>query len=47
MSPPTGDDAKQAMAAAYESGGYTLAQIASHFNVHYSTIGRAVGRRAP
>jgi REP element-mobilizing transposase RayT len=42
-----GKDAKQAMAAAYESGGYTLAQIASHFNVHYSTVSRAVGRRAP
>jgi hypothetical protein len=39
-------DAKQAMVAAYTSGGYTLAQIASHFNVHYSTVSRAVGRRA-
>jgi len=39
------NDRKQAMAAAYESGGYTLAQIASHFNVHYSTVSRAAGRR--
>jgi hypothetical protein len=38
-------DPKQAMAAAYRSGGYTLAQIANHFNVHYSTVSRAVGRR--
>ena len=40
-------DPKQAMTAAYHSGGYTLAQIAKHFNVHYSTVSRAVGRRAP
>lgn len=38
-------DPRQAMAAAYQSGGYTLAQIAKHFNVHYSTVSRAVGRR--
>lgn len=40
-------DRKHAMTAAYQSGGYTLAQIAKHFNVHYSTVSRAVGRRAP
>lgn len=40
-------DPQQAMTAAYQSGGYTLAQIAKHFKVHYSTVSRAVGRRAP
>lgn len=40
------DDPKQAMVAAYHSGGYTLARIAEHFGVHYSTVSRAVGRRA-
>jgi hypothetical protein len=30
------------MAKAYESGAYTLAQIAGHFGVHYSTVSRAV-----
>lgn len=39
-------DPKQAMTIAYQSGGYTLAQIAKHFQVHYSTVSRAVGRRA-
>lgn len=33
------------MMAAYRSGGYTLSQIARHFDVHYSTVSRAVGRR--
>ncbi len=27
---------------AYESGAYTLAQIAGYFGVHYSTVSRAV-----
>jgi len=31
-----------AMAAAYASGGYTMAQIAAHFGVHYSSVSRAV-----
>lgn len=31
-----------AMAAAFGSGGYSLAQIAEHFGVHYSTVSRAV-----
>lgn len=39
-------DPKQAMTAAYQSGDYTLAQIANHFKVHYSTVSRALGRRA-
>ena len=39
-------DPQQAMISAYQSGGYTLAQIAQHFNVHYSTVSRTVGRRA-
>jgi REP-associated tyrosine transposase len=30
------------MVKAYESGAYTLAQIAGHFGVHYSTVSRAV-----
>jgi REP-associated tyrosine transposase len=33
---------KMAMVKAYESGAYTLAQIAGHFGVHYSTASRAV-----
>jgi hypothetical protein len=33
---------KVAMAKAYESGAYTLAQIAGYFGVHYSTVSRAV-----
>ena len=34
---------KVAMVKAYESGAaYTLAQIAGHFGVHYSTVSRAV-----
>ena len=31
-----------AMAAAFATGQYTLAQIAEHFGVHYSTVSRAV-----
>jgi putative transposase len=33
---------KVAMVKAYESGAYTLAQIAGHFAVRYSTVSRAV-----
>ena len=32
---------KQAMVAAYLSGGYTMAEIASYFGFHYSTVSRA------
>lgn len=35
-------DKKQAMAAAYLSGGYTMKAIAEAFNVHYATVSRAV-----
>ena len=28
----------QAIARAYKSGGYTLKEIASYFNLHYSTV---------
>jgi REP element-mobilizing transposase RayT len=35
---------RQAMAAAFSSGAYTLQQIAQHFGVHYSTVSRAVKR---
>lgn len=31
-----------AMVEAYRSGNYTLAQVARHFGVHYSTVSRAV-----
>ena len=31
-----------AMAQAYKSGAYTMAQIAGHFGVHYMTVSRAV-----
>ncbi len=31
-----------AMAEAYATGDYTLAEIARHFDVHYSTVSRAV-----
>ena len=35
------EDNKTAMAAAYTSGGYTLAEVAKAFAVHYSTVSRA------
>lgn len=35
-------DRNAAMAQAYESGAYTMAQIAEHFGVHYMTVSRAV-----
>ena len=31
-----------AMVQAYRSGAYTMAQIATHFKVHYITVSRAV-----
>ena len=34
----------QAMALAYQSGDYTTREIASHFNVHYATVSRAVAK---
>lgn len=34
--------AMAAMAAAYASGNYTMQQIAEGFDVHYSTVSRAV-----
>lgn len=34
----------EAMIAAYASGAYTLAAIARHFGVHYSTVSRVVRR---
>ena len=34
----------EAMARAYASGAYSLAAIAGHFGVHYSTVSRAVKR---
>lgn len=39
-------DEKQAMAKAYETGRYTLKEIADYFGVHYSTVSRAVARYA-
>jgi len=38
-------DRRQAMAAAYASGRYTMHQIAQFFGVHYATVSRAVKRR--
>ncbi len=38
-------DPRHAMAEAYLSGDYTLAEIARHFAVHYSTVSRAVQER--
>ena len=35
-------DAKEAMACAYQSGGYTMKEIADYFKVHYATVSRAV-----
>ena len=35
----------EAMQLAYDTGQYTLRQIADYFGVHYSTVSRAVGRR--
>ncbi len=35
-------DAKQAMAAAYATGDYTMQAIADCFSVHYATVSRAV-----
>jgi len=37
-------DRHEAMARAYRSGTHSLAQIAHHFGVHYSTVSRAVRR---
>lgn len=37
---------KEAMARAYLSGQHTMAAIASHFGVHYSTVSRAVTAHA-
>lgn len=36
---------QEAMQQAYDTGQYTLRQIADYFGVHYSTVSRAVGRR--
>ncbi len=35
-------DDKEAMATAYQSGGYTMKEIADFFGVHYSTVSRVV-----
>ena len=35
-------DRDQAMAQAYSSGAYTMAEIGEHFEVHYMTVSRAV-----
>lgn len=39
-------DQREAMRAAYATGGYTLRAIADFFGVHYSTVSRAVRKRA-
>lgn len=38
-------NAKEGMRKAYESGDYTLQQIANAFGVHYSTVSRAVNHK--
>ncbi|WP_238527270.1 transposase [Methylomonas methanica] len=38
-------DTKQGITQAYESGDYTMQQIADAFGVHYSTVSRAVKKR--
>lgn len=35
-------DRNEAMSQAYQSGAYTMAEIARHFGVHYMTVSRAV-----
>jgi transposase-like protein len=35
-------DKKQAMVQAYSTGDYTMKEIAGHFDVHYSTVSRAI-----
>ncbi len=35
-------DRNEAMAAAWATGGYSYAEIARHFGVHFTTVGRAV-----
>jgi len=37
-------DKDEAMARAYLSGAYTMADIGQHFGVHYMTVSRAVRR---
>jgi len=37
-------DSKQGMAEAYLSGGYSMSEIARAFDVHYSTVSRAVAQ---
>lgn len=37
---------REAMAAAYRTGDYTLKEIADYFGVHYSTVSRAVTKLA-
>ena len=38
------DSRDQAIAAAYQSGGYTLNEIAEYFGCHYSTISRVIAK---
>ena len=38
------NDPKEAMAAAYLSGKYTMKAIAEEFGVHYATVSRAVNQ---
>ncbi len=39
-------DRNAALSAAYASGGYTMAQLAQHFELHYTTVSRIVKRHA-
>jgi len=35
-------DKKRAMVQAYSTGDYTMKEIAGYFDVHYSTVSRAI-----
>jgi len=37
-------DPREAMARAFQTGVYSMQEIADYFGVHYSTVGRAVRR---
>lgn len=36
------EDAKEGMAMAYQTGDYSMKQIAHEFGVHYATVSRAI-----
>jgi predicted DNA-binding protein YlxM (UPF0122 family) len=36
------EDKRRGMAEAYQTGAYTMKEIAEQFDVHYSTVSRAI-----